>query len=290
MKEGFFEWIASYEDVKTYLQTPYLPVPIPEMKALVIGNGTSTLAESLVSDLSYPVVYAIDNDHGCTTHMRSSFPTSIVQYHSYDMVDGLQSTDVDTSTLPPTMTENHYFNVIIDKGTFDAILVEGSVASMLSEVLRLLDVNGVYVLFSINKSTLLDELFSFSQLYLDILHNETLVFSKQTITMMICRKKRHNQSLTIDDIANHEEIVMNAFFKMDAPFLTEDQKRKIQQQFQQSGSEGMELRRAYKILFEGKEGLGYDYDLFLEDLKSFDLLRSDKITFKEAMDFIDTMQ
>ena len=289
-KEGFFEWIASYDDVKPYLKPPYLNIPREEIKALVIGNGTSTVAESLMTDLHYHEVYAIDNDDHCTQHMQTCFPQSTVHYHSYDMVDGLLSTDVDNAYLPTELRQNHYFNVIIDKGTFDAILVEGSVASMIHEVLRFLNQDGYYVLFSINKSTLLQELFSLTSLYLNIVYNDTLVFSGQTITMMICQKTQHNPSLQIDEIAHYEEIIMNAFFQMDTPFFTEVQKKDIEQKFLQSSVEGIGLKKAYEILFQGKESLGYEYSLFLEDLQSFDLKNKDKLTFEEAMQFIDTMQ
>lgn len=61
-----------------------------------------------------------------------------------------------------------YYDLVVDKGTFDAVLVEGSTAHMLLESVRLLrPVSGVYLLCSLHSDELLRPLFTLPMLGLD---------------------------------------------------------------------------------------------------------------------------
>ncbi len=261
-----------------------------EVRVLEIGCGTSTFSESLQLEMGFGDVIAIDNDEGCITHLKRQFEksNSKVSYYCYDM-----TADQTTIRHYNEMDDLNSFHIIIDKGTFDAILVEGSVTGMINNILRLLALNGIYLLFSINKKSLLEELFEYSPLGLRCLNVSTKTISNQVISIIVL-KKEFNCLLSFSEIEAHEREVMDMFFQIESPFLNEQNEKMIQEKFSQHLSdnieEGVDLKTAYEILFLDKVELGYDYSLFLEDLENISLKNPNKMTFEEAMTFIQLMQ
>ena len=70
-----------------------------------------------------------------------NIPTTLTIKYCYGIVE-------DNGKSPaPELAHDEQFDLIIDNGTFDAILVEGSVASMLVVAYRMLCDGGIYTVF-----------------------------------------------------------------------------------------------------------------------------------------------
>ena len=153
-KLGEFDWILSFKDIKSLLQ----PLLTPTSRVLVIGCGTSSLSKN-ISELNGNEVVSIDNDADVIAHMADMYSDSkLLKWYTYDMVER----QGDLTIKSEECTE--YFDIILDKGTLDAILVEGCVYTMLCEVHRLLRPGGFYALCSINSERLLQSLIGSSAL------------------------------------------------------------------------------------------------------------------------------
>lgn len=157
-KIGEFDWILSYPQAKPFiLQCLERRTDIKPLNIVEIGCGTSPLAQSIARDFPrVDMVMAVDNDTACIEHMNrlhcaeaavvhpvdhvdpgheviSPPGNSRVKYLVWDMLAENSSVDPTDSLLPTGSIQ-----IVLDKGTLDAILVEGSIALMLREVLRML--------------------------------------------------------------------------------------------------------------------------------------------------------
>ena len=201
---------------------------------------------------------------------------------------------------------------------------------MLHEVHRLLKVGGVYIVFSLNTEKLLAPLLGIASLGFDVKchkickresfeksgsNTEENEFSQSDIktdllgTAVICKKKSDN-FVDLQKLADEEKIVMDNYFKIEQPFLTEDQRQKIRENFEcaflaiktsDSNSNkpdskeindnwSLPLFSAYNAIFESEEALEYSFDLFSEDIVSYPLEREGFMTVNEALSFLEMMQ
>lgn len=277
MKEGFFEWIASFEQLEALLPTSDI-INRHNLCSLIIGGGTSLFSEKLAEKFlsNHARLISTDNDQGCVLHMQQAFPNSKVTYVTHDIIeDAGRGFEVGE------------FDFIFDKGTLDAINVEGSVAILVHEISRLLKIGGVYVLVSINSQEMLSELFAMDGLGLRLDALQTIAGTNNCSLALI--RKVAECRLSVDEIGDLEEELMNRLFKAaGSSLLTEGKVQHIQQAF--AASDDLPLHAAHAILFPAEEGLGYELDLFLEDLQGFPLGRADRMTAAEAIAFVQAME
>jgi hypothetical protein len=209
------------------------------------------------------------------------------------------------------------FEMIVDKGTLDAILVEGAIYTMLYEVHRLLKVGGVYIVFSLNTEKLLSPLLGTESLGFDtkcyaiqkkqtVFNIEVDIEDQQTVlgTVVICKKNK-DMVVNIEQLAAEEKDIMDNYFKIEYPFLTLEQEDKIRTNFEgiylSTNTDrnndnydieklSLELYQAYKAMFDEEDNLEYSYELFVEDTDIYPLEREGYMTVKEAIAFLQTMQ
>jgi hypothetical protein len=200
---------------------------------------------------------------------------------------------------------------------------------MLHEVHRMLEVGGVYLVFSLNTENLLGPLLGTAALGFDITchkinkkrikqatknHAGANLEESDTVlgTVVICKKRRHTV-VDLERLAEEERAVMDNYFKVELPYLTTEQEQKIRENFEGCflsskynkdhnsaviGSGGavlndnwrLTLYEAYNAMFEGEDNLEYSYDLFQEDIASYPLENKDFMTVTEALAFLQTMQ
>jgi SAM-dependent methyltransferase len=288
MKEGFFEWIVSYEDIREFLGSKYTHIsPDKKLNILVIGCGTSTLSNSLVNEFNVAEVVSIDNDSDCISHMSAHNKSDKISWFTYDIIE-------DIGKLQNNVLDNDgYFDIVIDKGTFDAIHVEGSVSPMLKEVHRFLRVGGVYLMCSINSGDLLKALMSIPtlQFNVDVFDMEQSTYKRGTV--VICNK-RSNNSVDIVQLDADEQTISNRFFQTEHPLLTAEYEDSIRRNFAaQSNGSAIPLASAHQAIFGGESAsdlLSYDLDLFLEDLSSYALSVEGHMSVEEALLFVQEMQ
>ena len=203
---------------------------------------------------------------------------------------------------------------------------------MLHEVHRLLKIGGVYIVFSLNSENLLAPLLGTGALGFDVTCHKINkkrvqladVHSRKDVgdnleepenvlgTVVIC-KKRIDTVVDLERLAEEERAVMDNYFKVELPYLTNEQEQKIRENFEGVflssknyidhtstviGTRGAVLNdnwrlsvfEAYNAMFEGEDNLEYTYDLFQEDISSYPLENKEFMTVTEALAFLQMMQ
>eukprot|EP01102_Stenamoeba_stenopodia_P010643 TRINITY_DN3230_c0_g1_i1.p1 TRINITY_DN3230_c0_g1~~TRINITY_DN3230_c0_g1_i1.p1 ORF type:complete len:246 (+),score=81.08 TRINITY_DN3230_c0_g1_i1:78-815(+) len=177
-----YEWYATYASIKSLL----LPCLSQGSRVLHIGCGNSLLAEQLVEDKECPegvTVMNIDINETAINSMikreekRSATSQQKPSKQSAKSKRKAASTTSTTSSSTPavpqltyevmdvcnTTFEEHSFDLIIDKGTLDALISTGeeesgeneAVHSLVKEMMRILKPTGVYAIVSRNANFLL---------------------------------------------------------------------------------------------------------------------------------------
>jgi len=260
-----------------------------------IITGTSLLSYDLVVKGGYRNVLSIDNDSDCINYMREKYQDNFnLQWMVYDMVDKSNNSNI--------LSDKSY-DLIVDKGTLDAVLVEGLVSTMLYDIHRMLNVGGVYFICSLHSSTFLASLLEINELKLKVSYYECKSMKNQGNiigTIAIC-KKINDQIVNIETLQKNEILNMDKHFQEDNPYLTSELQEQISNEFynyycQTNGNPidknevAVPIEIAYKLMFSRNDQLHYSYELFLEDLNSFPLKKNDILFVKEAIEFMKIMQ
>jgi hypothetical protein len=203
----------------------------------------------------------------------------------------------------PLLSSNNSFDCIIDKGTLDAIMVEGSAYTALMNIYDLLKVGGQYLLCSLSSPELMMPMMSAPALnYRLFCHQQCNVkkvglrvpsngihsdnaTSEMTGTIIVCEKQtpslyqqNSSSSERLTALQMYEDDMLNKFFQHDHSLLTDQFLSHLRTQFHGvSGTTGiLPLTDAYRKMFVEVSGdfhecLGTDYtdDLFLEDIGHF---------------------
>lgn len=312
LKLGTFEWVVGFEEIKRFLGAEYTGIPpsisVDEQRVLVLGCGTSTLSKDLV-DRGYGEVVSIDNDAGCIEHMSRTFGSDArMKWYTYDLVEHIGDAAM--------MGRTESFDVIVDKGTLDAILVEGAVCNMLCEVHRFLRPGGVYVLCSINSEDMLNTLLSSPALGLEVsaylssgeecasgsgsgrYNLKTNPSAKSQGVVVICKKPEDTRGVIIDAnaLAEQEREAMNFYFNDEVPLLTPEFEASLRERFQVASSRlntsTVPVDVAYIVMFSDAERSAYTYDLFQEDLMAYvgPGGTSRELSYDDCIEFVKQMQ
>jgi len=307
---GSFEWLCDFAYMKPLFDDLINGQLRTEDKVRVldVGCGTSTLAMDLHS--AYPsrvTVHSLDNDANCIHYMSDKYKDQqSLTWMVYDMIECPEVPDKSTHL------DAQSFDIIVDKGSLDAMLVEGCIAPMLCEVYRLLKPNGVYVLCSLHPPQLLQPLLSASPLDLSVsfpMQSKDIVAVEGVSAMTAAGNRQKNIALCIKtkvsggvemaDMVKTEDEVMSQFFQHENPFLTEEKKRELTAYYKAKGSKPFTLKEAHVIIATGLCGesfdtpdcdLDYTYELFQEDLSGFSLVDAETMTLEELFQFISIMQ
>ena len=184
----------------------------------------------------------------------------------------------------------------MDKGTFDAILVEkGSVVKLLQEVFRLLKFGGVYILISINQESILRRLLSPEVFGFECTYSEVNTSTYKKACTVICKKEsmRLDASPSMDTelLLKAEKDILDENFKLAKPMFTQEDEAVLRKNFLDNGGNQQVLAVAHSLMFQNSPILlDYTFDLFLEDLEDFTLEQEGFISVEEAIRFLHEMQ
>lgn len=318
-KEGTFEWVQSFAEIESFLSPQFtgLSASREAQRVLVLGCGTSTLSKDLM-DIGYGEVVSIDNDAACVEHMiKLHADCPRLTWFTYDLVEREGNDLIKSSHC------DEAFDVVVDKGTLDAILVEGAVYTMLAEVHRFMKPSGVYLLCSINCREVLNGLvgvpaldFDFSlhssvktpgedEKEMDATHQRynlhTNPSANQQGMVAICKKRPEaaGKRVDLEALAQQEKEALDFYFKDEVPLLTVELETQLRARFravlQSSGAQRVvDSRHLHALLFNQAERAAYTHDLFLEDLGVFQRGRGRSINAglseDEAVEFLAEMQ
>jgi len=322
-KEGEFDWILDWRELQSYLAEWRRCVEggddgrgslVRSLRALVIGCGTSPLSARLLESGSFKAVVSVDNDAECIAHMRRQHAgNAALQWHVYDLVERTGSAE-----FLEQAERGGGFDLIVDKGTFDAILVEGVCYPMLSEVHRLLAADGHYLLCSIHAKELLCPLLATPVLDLQLVRVDDIELKDLSAfgldsgsssggggAMVLARKGGSVGRVDEQALAAHEKEVMDFYYQEERPLLTPEYELQVQAAVGAAlgGATGgaLPLDVMHAALFpqqqqqqdpqDESQGLGYTLQLFLEDCAAWGQLQTPgRMTLAEALAFLRQMQ
>jgi SAM-dependent methyltransferase len=245
-------------------------------RCLVIGCGTSMLSEDLHA-LEFGEIVSIDNDADCIRFMKDKCKDKpALKWIVADLISG--------TGIPANKSDlnDDGFDLIIDKGTFDAILVEGTVSPMLAQVHRMLKPEGAYVIGSLNSEQLLGHLLAPKLIGWTM----ALYSADERTRIAICNNK---SPCAVDwTLVGQEEIKsLNTLFKTVSPLLTPELETSIRSKF----SSPLSFKDAHQAVFISLlPSLCYDLPLFMDDLKRFKVSSSGNLSADEIISFISAMQ
>jgi hypothetical protein len=259
-------------------------------------------------------VVSVDYDEGCIAHMRSLCADSpLLQskcvWGVYDMVEDRRDCELQC------MNEDGGFDIVVDKGTFDAILVSrGSVAALLLAVIRLLKPGGTYLLCSIFSREVLKRLLSLDTLGLkcsvhDIPSASASPSSPSSFqashaaTVVVC-SKQGDCTATLDRLLAEEKTILDSHYQNDCPFVSGEVKQTLKHRFDGLSSEGaVTLKQAYEVIFSSglldTVLLEYTFECFQEDWADFMVSAKGSegeiggvtgVSTADALAFLETMQ
>ena len=318
-KVGTFDWIFEFGRIASFFDSQYIGIVNRSIsRILVAGCGTSKLSAQL-ADMGFGDVVSVDNDADCIAHMSELHRNdSRMQWFVHDLVEP-------QNTISSFHGIDGSFDMIVDKGTLDAILVEGSIHTMLYEIHRLIRMGGCYVVFSINAEQLLAPLLSMESLGFQVTCHEIVDVklngahatngsngcnSTNTTggeaeglivsTVAICTKIRETTLIDQKQLENEERMILDRFFQEEQPYLTAEEEHRIRVQFESMGGHeneffSLDLQGAYDVMFDRAMGgmgdeLEYSFDMFLHDMKSFISRKNGYMNADEAIEFLRTVQ
>jgi 2-polyprenyl-3-methyl-5-hydroxy-6-metoxy-1,4-benzoquinol methylase len=319
-KIGSFDWILNYSDIKSYVNdeiSRHFSILKDKLNVLVIGCGTSSLSFDMASD-DFHHIASCDNDLECVKHMKSLINSSLhnssasgndLQFYHYDIVE---KTGEDSEVF---QSLSDHFDIIIDKGTLDAILVEGSISEMLIEILRLLNQNGLYIICSFHSLELLKSILSIDVLqlqcqFISISSSKTNSYRKYNqnnskfgiidendqYTLVFCTKISHTV-IPLESLQYQETMILNHYYQIQNPFLNENDKNLIQNNFYKrfemnkqhmiiNNEPYLSYHDAYECFITESEQMIYTYDLFLDDIHDFHVSVPNMMNIHELLRFI----
>ena len=284
-KIGCYDWITDYTPVRCFIEESLgkSPFQSSEGLCLVLGCGTSSLSKALAEEVAWGVksVVSTDIDRGCIQHMTQLHrDDDRLVWVECDMLDAEAiAAHCKNGTMPRS------YDLILDKGTFDAILVEGCAYNYLNNVYNLILPGAFLCLVSLHSEEFLAPLLTSPVLNFDVnFSSPGRLLGNGCIAL--CRK-RSDVVLDLDAIRVLEESVMDNYFKEQMPLITPQGEGELRFKF---GDIALPLNDAYYALFGDKPLLGYSQALFFEDLSNFQLANEGYMDIHEALSFVKAME
>lgn len=310
-KVGNFDWLCDFAAIEEFflpsftglpsrvapaaaLTTDATRRPVP-VRALVVGCGTSDLSYELAH--VYDEIISVDYDPEVIKHMMKTsqhYQTkngSRLGHMSWSVCDLLE---VDESPLP-----HDGIDIAIDKGSLDAMIVEGSIVNLFVNIHRTLCTNGKYLVISFLSKELLETLLNIPNFFF-VERCVEKQFASGKVTILLCKKvfstDRYSVQ-TINALREHEKIITDAYFQESCPWLTPERRNVLLNFFvdycttQQVDIDNgqIPLASAHKIIEAVDPYLGYSFDLFMSDIRERGL-NEECISYHVLIDFLADLQ
>lgn len=145
-----FDWLVDYAEIRELIAEAIAKTSTDVKNALVLGAGTSGLSEALVNDGAVTSVLSLDLEQHCVDIMSDK--------HRDDKRMEWAVADVTDWASVKSATQNRSFDLVVDKGTLDALLCVGDCASYLATIARTTRCGGAVVLVSLHGPEFVDKL------------------------------------------------------------------------------------------------------------------------------------
>ncbi|GBG30462.1 Hypothetical Protein FCC1311_066812 [Hondaea fermentalgiana] len=242
-----FDWLVEFEEMSDLVAEAAEISHVPAMvSALVLGAGTSALSEALVNEGIVKSVLSLDVEQHCIDFMA--------QKHKDDDRLRWAVADVTDWHAVEAATQGQRFDMVVDKGTLDALLCAGDCAAYLGTVARAARCGGVLVL-SMNFELVSSHLSEVLEWY----HHEACPFLS----------------------ADREKSIREAFASKVGSNMAAAQSDEVSS----CAGERLSLRQTYDLLFTPEEKSCYSYEFFLQDTDASRQMRE----FDESMSLAESL-
>lgn len=282
-KVGSFDWIIDSDELINLLTSTLGSLSGFE-RICILGCGTSTLSEA-IEKASGSVITSVDNDVNCLAHMTELHANNPrLRWIYCDLTETGGAAIEALQRCGP-------FDLLVDKGTFDAILVEGSACEMLANAYNLLKFDGILALCSLHGTDLLTPLFATPSLNLQASVLPIRALSLASGSVAVCRKRleKANFVMNVETLRVEEAAIMDDYYKAQHPLLSDETESLIRRHFEARHSGGqthVPVEELHALIFAPHEALGYTSELFLEDLCEYPLSLDGHMTLEELLAFL----
>jgi SAM-dependent methyltransferase len=314
-KFGNFDWLCDFASVEEFFSSSFTGVHTrgvaghepcecaetaaqPPSRALVVGCGTSDLSFQLAH--LYDHIISVDYDPEIIKHMTLAAPEFKAKENFHlGRMDWLVCDMLDLEVLPRLLSSQN-IDIAIDKGSFDAMIVEGSIVNLFVNIHRMLRRGGKYLVISLLSKELLQELLNIPYFF-EVDNCAEKIFPSGKVTVIICRKvvsdRFENDTSLMKRLEEHEKSITDKYFQQSNPWLTEEKKNRVMHfflEFCASKNLALDFARlplpiAHNIIESLDPNLGYSYDLFLSDIRNSDMSEN-CISYTELIALLQNLQ
>jgi len=286
---GRFEWIVDFPALQVFLGKQVLEVP-PQAAALVVGCGRSALSGKLKG--LFAEVLSIDNDPAVIEEMRQAEPS--LRWLCADCCSA-EAMSAALYSVSPSLAAGGAFDVVVDKGTLDAVLCEdGAAGGFLCECHRALKPGGVYLCVSLRRRALLDRLLGPGS-PCDWTYDPRSA-PGEAFTVALCRRQG-SEPACLQAMRAHCDEALEAFFA-ETPLLTPEREAAVAHAFARAAPSGhlasasLSLGDVHEMLFTEAEREEYTLEAFVEDAAVSRHARVDptRMSLEEALAFLQENQ
>ena len=320
IEDGYFEWLCSYDMVSPFLRPDFLQVDPSSAKILHVGCGRSRVPQQMCMEFGYrpDLTCCTDNDQAVVDEMSNMFGSISIndnpqddtsgtsQFNSAPQLNNVSKLNYRVADINNCRSEfaSCMFDLIIDKGAFDAIICEPN-CTMFFEIYRLLAPGGIYVLISLREPELMKSLLNCGlpwEINYDEKHSiagANAQNANNPIPVFLVRKPKEaprEPTMSPAEVLEHMNRATDYYFQQLNPFVTIELRRRIEEACRGAPPEGIRYQHMYNIMYEPEVKQEYPFELFLCDVQQFmeDVKKDrrrinfgDKMTAELALEFLE---
>mmetsp|Transcript_19293 Transcript_19293/g.35693 ORF Transcript_19293/g.35693 Transcript_19293/m.35693 type:complete len:321 (-) Transcript_19293:16-978(-) len=292
-----FEWLAPYKSLRTQiraiLEGAGFGSRLGSLKGLEVGGGSSGFARELVQDGVCSTVLSTDISKAAISFwLETQASDETVEWKLCD-ITSLENANAVMGDVK--------FDLVIDKGTMDALLCEDKVAGYFRVISQHLACDGAVLVVSLHEETLVRKLWSpvsFGRSFIvstvpltvSATGSGTLALIHSNQRRSPCPQDQCKCQFSLPDLESlkqHVNHALNWYHVEVSPLLSNERVKDIKTKWP---SEGAPVPNAYLLLFSKEERSEYSLDDFTTDLNGSMPKHGSVLSIDDALLFLQENQ